>query len=70
MSIKIVLADDHTMFRHGLSRAFEQEKDIDIVGQATNGYSAIELVKELSPDVVVMDISMPDLNGIDHAHNL
>jgi DNA-binding NarL/FixJ family response regulator len=65
MSIKIILADDHTMLRHGLYRSFEQEKDIDVVGQATNGHSTIDLVRELSPDVVVMDIGMPDLNGIE-----
>jgi two-component system response regulator NreC len=65
MSIKIILADDHTMLRHGLSRSLEQEQDIEIVGQATNGHSTIELVKELLPDVVIMDIGMPDLNGIE-----
>ena len=65
MSIKIILADDHTMLRHGLSRSFEQEKDIDVVGQTKDGHSTIELVKELSPDVVVMDIGMPDLNGVE-----
>jgi two-component system response regulator NreC len=65
MSIKIILADDHTMLRHGLSRSLEQEEDIDIVGQATNGHSTIELVNELLPDIVIMDIGMPDLNGIE-----
>lgn len=65
MSIKIILADDHTMLRHGLSRSFEQEKDIDVVGQTKDGHSTIELVRELSPDVVVMDIGMPDLNGVE-----
>ena len=65
MSIKIILADDHTMLRHGLSRSLELEEDIEIVGQATNGHSTIDLVKELLPDVVIMDIGMPDLNGIE-----
>jgi DNA-binding NarL/FixJ family response regulator len=65
MSIKILLADDHAMLRHGLSRSFEQEKDITIIGQAEDGYSAIELTKELSPDLVIMDIGMPGLNGIE-----
>lgn len=65
MNIKIILADDHTILRQGLSRSFEQEKDIDVVGQAMDGHSTIDLVTELSPDVVVMDISMPDLNGIE-----
>jgi len=65
MSIKIILADDHTMLRHGLSKSFESEKDMEVIGQATDGHSTIELVRELSPDVVVMDIGMPDLNGIE-----
>jgi two-component system, NarL family, response regulator NreC len=65
MSIKIILADDHAMLRDGLSRSFEQEKDIIITGQASDGYAAIELVKELSPDLVIMDIGMPGLNGIE-----
>ena len=70
MSIRIVLADDHTIVRYGLSRAFEQETDIDVVGLAQNGLSAVRLVKELSPDAVVMDISMPDLNGIEATHQV
>lgn len=65
MSIKILLADDHAMLRDGLSRSFEQEKDINIVGQAQDGYAALELVKELSPDLVIMDIGMAGLNGIE-----
>ncbi|MBN1972743.1 MAG: response regulator transcription factor [Sedimentisphaerales bacterium] len=65
MSIKIILADDHTMLRQGLSRSFEQEEDITVVGQAQDGYSAIDLVRELLPDIVIMDIGMPGLNGIE-----
>jgi DNA-binding NarL/FixJ family response regulator len=65
MSIKIVLADDHGVLRDGLSRSFQQEKDIELVGEAENGHSTIELVRKCSPDVVVMDIRMPDLNGIE-----
>jgi two-component system response regulator NreC len=65
MGIRIVLADDHTIVRHGLSRAIQQEDDMEVVGQASDGHSTVELARELSPDVVVMDISMPDLNGIE-----
>ena len=65
MGIKVVLVDDHAMLRHGLNRSFEQEKDIDILGQAKDGYSAIELVRELLPDIVIMDIGMTGLNGIE-----
>ena len=65
MKIKILLADDHAILRDGLSRSFEQEKDITIAGQAQDGYEAIEMAKELIPDVVIMDIGMTGLNGIE-----
>jgi DNA-binding NarL/FixJ family response regulator len=67
MSIKIVLADDHAIVRHGLSRSFQQEQgnEIEVIGQANNGRAAIDLARELSPDIVIMDIGMPDLNGVD-----
>jgi DNA-binding NarL/FixJ family response regulator len=65
MSVRIILADDHAIVRHGLSRSFQQETDIEVVGQARDGHSVVQLVRELSPDVVVMDIAMPDLNGVE-----
>lgn len=65
MSIKILLADDHAILRDGLSRAFGAEPDIEVVGQAGDGHAAVKLVRELSPNVVVMDIGMPELNGIE-----
>ncbi len=65
MSIRIILADDHAIVRHGLSRSFQQEKDVEVIAQAKDGRSTVELAREKSPDVVVMDISMPDLNGIE-----
>ncbi len=65
MSIRILLADDHAIVRHGLSQAIEQEEDMEIVGQAKDGLEAVEKARELSPDAMIMDISMPDLNGIE-----
>lgn len=65
MSIRIILADDHSIVRHGLMRSLQLEKDFEIVAQAQNGLSTIELARELSPDIIIMDISMPDLNGIE-----
>jgi DNA-binding NarL/FixJ family response regulator len=64
-NIKILLADDHVVLRHGLSKSLQTEKDIEIVGQANDGHTAVRLARELSPDVIIMDISMPDLNGIE-----
>ena len=65
MSIRVILADDHAILRHGLSRSLGQESDIEVVGQAKDGRTTIELVNELLPDVVIMDIAMPDLNGVE-----
>ncbi|MBN2542557.1 response regulator transcription factor [bacterium] len=65
MSIKIVIADDHEIMREGLRNLLEEQYNMEVVGEAENGRRAVELVEELNPDVVVMDISMPDLNGIE-----
>jgi len=65
MSIRIILADDHTVLRHGLVKSFQNEKDMEVIAQAKDGRSTVELVKQLYPDVVIMDIGMPDLNGIE-----
>jgi two-component system response regulator NreC len=65
MSIRIILADDHTIVRHGLNKLLQQEEDMEVIAQAADGHSTVELTRELSPDMVIMDIGMPDLNGID-----
>jgi len=65
MSIRIVIADDHGIVREGLHSLLAKQSDMEIVGEATDGRKALELVQELLPDVVVMDITMPNLNGID-----
>ncbi|MHB0999160.1 MAG: response regulator [Armatimonadota bacterium] len=65
MGIRVVLADDHKLMREGLCGLLEKQKDITVVGLADNGREAIQLVSKHSPDVVIMDISMPELNGID-----
>jgi len=65
VSIRILLADDHSIVRHSLSTSLQEETDIEVIGQADNGITTVELAKELSPDIVVMDIGMPDLNGIE-----
>jgi two-component system response regulator NreC len=63
--IKILLADDHQIVRHGLRTLLSSEADVEIIGEADNGRTVVKLAQELSPDVVIMDISMPDLNGIE-----
>lgn len=65
MTIKIVLADDHTIVRHALCESIQSQPDMEIIGQAQDGLSAIQLIRQLVPDVVIMDISMPNLNGIE-----
>ena len=65
MKIKVLIVDDHQMFREGLHSMLAAEADIAVVGEAENGRAALKLVREAKPDVVVMDVSMPDLNGIE-----
>lgn len=65
MSIRIILADDHAILRDGLSKSFDNEEDIEVIAQASDGHTVLNQIRELSPDVVVMDIGMPDLNGIE-----
>lgn len=62
--IRVVIADDHAMVREGLKQILELEKDIVVVAQASNGEEAVKLAKEHQPDVVLMDINMPGMNGL------
>ncbi|HEY1686563.1 MAG TPA: response regulator transcription factor [Tepidisphaeraceae bacterium] len=70
MPIRVLLADDHGLVRAGIAMMLRQQKDIEIIAEAENGRGAVELAGKLSPQVVVMDISMPDLNGIDATHRI
>ena len=63
--IRIVIADDHDIVRSGLRMMLGAEDDMEIVGEAASGREAVALVCELTPDVVVMDVQMPDMNGIE-----
>ena len=65
MATTILLVDDHPLFRKGLRLLLEEQADFRIVGEAGDGREAIDRVRKHSPDVVIMDISMPDFNGID-----
>jgi DNA-binding NarL/FixJ family response regulator len=70
MSVKILLADDHKITRQGLRSLLEKEPDMEVVAEAEEGRTAVRLVRELLPDVVVMDVSMPDLNGMEATHQI
>ena len=65
MPLKIMLVDDHEMIREGLHSLFECQTDMEIVGEAENGRVAVEKAVKLKPDLIVMDINMPEMNGIE-----
>ena len=63
--IKVGLADDHTILRHGLESIIKQEQDIEVIGEASNGIETLKLVETKRPDILILDIAMPKLNGIE-----
>ncbi|MFH0897942.1 MAG: response regulator transcription factor [Candidatus Bathyarchaeota archaeon] len=65
MSIRILLVEDHSIVREGLKALLEKQPEIEVVGEAEDGRKALHLCKELLPDVVIMDVAMPDMNGIE-----
>lgn len=69
-SIKILLADDHTIVRQGLARLLDDQTDLRVVGEATDGRMALEKATALKPDIVIMDIAMPLMNGIEAAKRI
>ena len=68
--VRIMLADDHTIVRQGLARLLEEQPDLKVIGEATNGRDAVDKAKQLKPDVVIMDIAMPRMNGIEAAKRI
>jgi DNA-binding NarL/FixJ family response regulator len=70
MCIRVVLADDHKIMREGLCSLLRNDPRIEIAGVAEDGRSAVQLVREQKPDIVVMDVAMPDLNGIEAARRI
>ncbi|PYT14219.1 MAG: DNA-binding response regulator [Acidobacteria bacterium] len=69
-AIRILLADDHTVMRSGLRLLLERQPNLEVVGEAADGREAVELAEEKKPDVVVMDIAMPRLNGVEAARQI
>jgi DNA-binding NarL/FixJ family response regulator len=70
MSLKILLADDHRIMRAGLRSLLGKESDMKVVAEAPDGRTAVRMVREVSPDVVIIDITMPDLNGVEATHQI
>lgn len=70
MNIRLLLADDHTMMREGLKSLLTKESGMEVVGEAENGRQLLELVRKAGAHIVVMDVSMPDLNGIEATRKL
>ena len=69
-SIRVVIVDDHALFRRGLDRVLDDEPDIEVVGEAADGVEAISRVRELTPDIVIMDVRMPRASGIEAARTI
>ena len=67
MTVRILIADDQALVRAGFKMILDAEDDLDVVGEASDGAEAVELARRLRPDVVLMDIRMPQLDGIEHA---
>lgn len=63
--IKVLIVDDHAVVRKGLRLILEAESDVQVVGEASNGHEAIARTRELKPDIVIMDIGLPDMNGLE-----
>lgn len=70
MKLRILLADDHTLLREGLKTLLERESDLQVVADVANGRLAVRKAEELQPDLVVLDVDMPELNGIEAARQL
>jgi two-component system response regulator NreC len=70
MSVKIIIADDHKIMRDGLRNMLEKESGLEVVAEAKNGREAIQLTEQLRPDIIIMDISMDDLNGMDATRSI
>ena len=70
MNIKVILADDHNIMRAGLKSLLESSKKVVVVAEANNGRETVSLARKLKPDIVVMDVAMPDMNGVEATRKL
>jgi DNA-binding NarL/FixJ family response regulator len=70
LSLRIVIADDHETYRSGLARAIRRFGTLELVGEATDGHEALEVIREVSPDIALLDVRMPGLDGLEVARRL
>jgi len=70
MPLRVLIADDHRMFREGLKTVLNSSKEFDVVGEASDGQDAVRLARKLQPDLALLDITMPGLNGVDAAREV
>jgi two-component system response regulator DegU len=69
-SYRVILADDHTMFREGLKRILMEKGNIEVIGEIGSGLELLKLLNQITPDMVILDISMPNLRGIEAIHEI
>ena len=67
---RILLADDHSLFLHGLKRILEEKRDLEVIGEAGDGLELLDLLSKLTPHLIILDISMPNLRGIEAIHEI
>ena len=67
---RVVVADDHVLFRQGMKKLLEEMPDVEVIGEAGDGLELLDLLKELAPDIVLVDISMPNIRGIEATHEI
>lgn len=70
MNIRVMVADDHAVVRQGFKALLNAEADIEVIAEASNGLEAVRLARELTPDVIVMDMNMPEMNGIEASRQI
>ena len=70
MRIKVLLVDDHAIIREGLRSLLDKQPEMEVIADTDDGRKALDLVRELLPNIVIMDISMPGLNGIEATHQI
>src|SRR5678815_3241734 len=69
-SLRVLIADDHPLFRHGIAALLQASSEFEVVGEATTGEEALTLAEQLQPDVILMDIQMPAINGIEATRHI